>query len=173
MKNVEIEVFPIAHTVVDRAQVQAWLNRLGANEFEIPPQEAVSDPSLAVALASKRCYLSFQPSLNPNVSKVRSDMTQYLDNILKSGHGSVLEHSTYSFAIEGISRVFSGEMNRHRAGWAISEGSMRYIRFTDIPWWMPLSLRDDPADDDDLRRRKIASREVFNRAFEHIRGFEP
>ena len=87
-----------------------------------------------VELMGRRCYLSFQPGkLNPNVSKIRDDIKEYCDNILKSGHGSVLEHVTFTFAIEGVSRVFTAEMNRHRAGVAVSEGSMRYIRYTNIP----------------------------------------
>jgi thymidylate synthase (FAD) len=69
--------------------------------------------------------------------------------------------------MEGVSRVFTGEMNRHRAGWAISEGSMRFIRYTSIDWWLPTSLRDSPYDDNDLRIRKERSREVFERAFSH------
>lgn len=140
MRNVDIEVFCIAKTSVDKTEVQRWLDHIGADEYEIPPDEACSDPALLVALAAKRCYMSFQPSLNPNVQRVRKDMTEYLDNVLKSGHGSVLEHACYTFAIEGISRVFTGEMNRHRAGVGISEGSMRYIRYRDIPWWMPPSM---------------------------------
>jgi thymidylate synthase (FAD) len=141
MRNVDIEVFPIAKTQVDRVAVRRWLDYLHANNYEIPDDEAVTDPALLIALAAKRCYLSFEPGLNPNVTKVRQDLADYLDNILKSGHGSVLEHSVYTFAIEGVSRVFTGEMNRHRAGVGISEGSMRYIRLTDIPWWVPTCLR--------------------------------
>lgn len=143
MRNVEIEVFCIGKTSVDKSEVQRWMDSIGANEFEIPTDEACTDPALLVSLAAKRCYMSFQPSLNPNVSKVRKDLTEYLDNVLKSGHGSVLEHACYTFAIENISRVFTGEMNRHRAGVGISEGSMRYIRYVDIPWWLPPSIRFD------------------------------
>jgi thymidylate synthase (FAD) len=144
MRNVEIEVFPIAKTQVDREAVRSWLDYLGANEYEVPEKDAITDPALLIALASKRCYLSFDVGLNPNVTKIRKDLTEYLDNILKSGHGSVLEHAVWTFAIEGVSRVFSGEMNRHRAGVGISEGSMRYIRFDNIPWWIPLSMRLQP-----------------------------
>lgn len=140
MRNVDIEVFCIAKTSVDKNEVQRWLDHVGANEYEIPSYDTCSDPALLVALAAKRCYMSFQKSLNPNVTKVRKDLTEYLDNVLKSGHGSVLEHACYSFAIEGISRVFTGEMNRHRAGVGISEGSMRYIRYRDIPYWLPTSI---------------------------------
>lgn len=141
MKNVEIDIFCIAKTQVDRAEVRLWLDYIGAGNYEIPDDGNVTDPSLLVAMAAKRCYMSFEAGLNPNVTRVRKDLTEYLDNVLKSGHGSVLEHATYTFAIENVSRVFTGEMNRHRAGVGISEGSMRYIRYTDIPWWMPLSMR--------------------------------
>lgn len=144
MKNVEIEVFPIAHTRVMPEYVDEWLQRLEVSGDTINSyldQEDTSEPALLIALAAKRCYNSFEVGHNPNITKVRKDLTEYIDNILASGHGSVLEHSTYSFAIEGVSRVFTGEMNRHRVGTAISEASMRYIRFDDIPFWMPNSIR--------------------------------
>lgn len=166
MSNVPIEIFNIARTIVDREEVRRWLDFLGAINYEIPEEDSATNPALLVALAAKRCYKSFEPGLNPNVTKVRKDMTEYIDNILDSGHGSVLEHSVYTFAIENVSRVFTGEMNRHRAGWAISEGSMRFIRFEeDIPWWLPTSLQENPEDDIDLAGRKRLSIQVFKRSF--------
>lgn len=168
---VEIEVFPIAKTVVDRVAVRSWLDALGANEYEIPDETAATDAALLVALAAKQCYMSFQPGLNPNVSKVRTDLVEYLDNIMASGHGSVLEHAVFTFAINNVSRVFTGEMNRHRAGWAISERSMRFVRYEEaIPFWMPLSLLPADGDDDDLKIRKARSREVFYRHFDTTSG---
>jgi len=167
MKNVDIEVFPIAKTKVDTRAVRQWLDYLGVSpDYVIPNEEIVSDPSLLVALAAKRCYLSYEVGLNPNVNKVRSDWTEYLDNILKSGHGSVLEHSVYTFAIEGVSRVFTGEMNRHRAGVGISEGSMRYIRYKDIPWWMPPSMRILMSDSNEIINKKQQTQNVFRRHYE-------
>lgn len=178
MRLVDIAVFNVARTQVDRTEVRRWLDWLGANEFEIPAEETISDPALLVAMAAKRCYLSFQPSLNPNLTKVRNDLVVYLDNILKSGHGSVLEHAVYTFTIEGVSRVFTGEMNRHRAGVGISEGSMRYIRFTDIPSWQPLSITLTPAEAagpidpttglplDPVAAKKVKTQKVFKRHYE-------
>ncbi len=169
MSNVNIDVFPIAKTMVDRDAVKLWMERIGADEYEVPDSSIASDPALVIALAAKRCYMSFQPGLNPNVTKVRKDMVEYIDNILASGHGSVLEHAVFTFSIEGVSRVFTGEMNRHRAGWAISEGSMRFIRFDkDIPWWMPTSLRPGKDDDSDLTRRKFQSVRVFANVFQFV-----
>ena len=149
--QVPIEVFRIGRTAVDKDEVARWMEFIGANEFEIPAEEAVSNPALLIALAGKRCYMSFQAGLNPNVNRIRADYVKYFDNILASGHGSVLEHSVYNFAIENVSRVFTAEMNRHRAGWAISEGSLRFIRFgKNIPYWVPTSIQGDDVVADDM-----------------------
>ncbi len=162
----EISVRVLARTQVDRSAVREWLDEMGADEFEIPSEEAVSDPALLVALAAKQCYMAFQPGLNPNVTKVRADMVDYLDNVLKQKHGSVLEHSVFTFGINGCSRVFTGEMNRHRAGVGISERSMRYIRYTDIKFWMPECFREHPDDTAEVSRKKWESRVLLTDEFE-------
>jgi thymidylate synthase (FAD) len=77
------------------------------------------------------------------VTKVRTDHDEYLRNILKQGHGSVLEHVSYSFVFHNVSRVFTHELVRHRAGTAISQESMRYVRLEDIGFWVPEWV-DDP-----------------------------
>lgn len=156
MRNVPIEFFIISQTRVNPEAVRRWLDFLGVSSdysdklwelmdpcdtCELASEENITDPALLIALAAKRCYKSFEASLNPNLTKVRSDWTEYLDNVLKSRHGSVCEHATYSFAIENVSRVFTAEMNRHRAGVAISEASMRFIRYDDIPCWLPTSIQ--------------------------------
>ena len=162
----EISVRALAKTVVDREAVREWLDEMGADEFEIPDEEAVSDPALLVALAAKQCYMAFQPGLNPNVTKIRKDMVEYLDNVLKQRHGSVLEHAVLTFGINGCSRVFTGEMNRHRAGVGISERSMRYIRYTDIKFWMPECFRDGPNDSPEIAEKKRLSRDNMKGGFE-------
>src|ERR1043165_6479228 len=52
---------------------------------------------------------------------------EYLDNIKKQGHGSVLEHATYSILLEGVSRSLTHDLVRHRAGFADSQLSQRYV----------------------------------------------
>jgi thymidylate synthase (FAD) len=42
-------------------------------------------------------------------------------------HGSVLEHSAWNFIVTGVSRSFSHELIRHRAGWGYSQLSQRYV----------------------------------------------
>ncbi|MBV8734041.1 MAG: FAD-dependent thymidylate synthase, partial [Solirubrobacterales bacterium] len=55
-------------------------------------------------------------------------------------HGSVLEHANYTLAFRNISRVFSHELVRHRAGSAFSQESLRYVRLTDIGFRVPPAL---------------------------------
>jgi thymidylate synthase (FAD) len=71
---------------------------------------------------------------------VRADQDEYLDNVLASGHGSVLEHAGYTFAFRDVSRVFTHELVRHRAGSAFSQESLRYVRLADIGFRIPPAL---------------------------------
>lgn len=172
MHTVDIKIFCIAQTRINPEATREWLDHIGAKETPVPRVKAicemhhpeycecpyslepeVTDAGAVCGLCAKRCYMSFEPGLNPNVTRVRKVWHEYLANILKSGHGSVTEHATWTFAIEGVSRVFTAEMNRHRVGVAISEGSMRYIRFDDIGFWMPISL----APGNQLLRAKCAT----------------
>jgi len=144
-RNVEPSVYLIAKTQIQGASLDKWLANLGV---DIPARDRILDGNkssaeILVEVAGRRCYMSFQPGLNPNVTKIRKDILVYIDNLLAKKDGSVLEHVTFTFAIENVSRVFTGEMNRHRAGTAISEASMRYIRYNDIPYWIPTCWKQD------------------------------
>src|SRR5918911_80226 len=71
---------------------------------------------------------------------MRAYLAEYFENILSSAHGSVLEHASYSFAFRSVSRVFTHEIVRHRAGSAFSQESLRYVRLTDIGFRVPPAL---------------------------------
>jgi len=83
------------------------------------------------------CYRSWEPGLNPNVTRIRTEQDVYLRNILASAHGSVLEHASFTFILHNVSRVFSHEIVRHRPGTAVSQESLRFVRLADIPFWFP------------------------------------
>jgi len=166
MRLVEPEVFLLAEPKLNREEIASWLTTLGADQFVL--RDMISDAEQLIELAGRACYMSFQVGLNPNVKKIRTEIEKYFENLLASGHGSVLEHASFSFALTNVSRVFTAEMNRHRAGMAISEQSLRYVRFTDIPMWMPLSLRHDSNDSDELRELKRDTRQVFIDVFEFV-----
>jgi thymidylate synthase (FAD) len=71
-------------------------------------------------VAGRVCYMSF--------AKPRPGGNQaYLHHILEVGHGSVLEHAAWNFVFTGCSRSLTHELVRHRAGWAYSQLSQRYV----------------------------------------------
>lgn len=164
MHERKITVNLIGHSMPDVQGIMDWLMTLGVSPT-VRSSLVSKDPETLIMLAAKRCYNSFEPGLNPNVTKVRNDRETYFENILSSGHGSVLEHATFSFAIEGVTRVFTAEMNRHRAGVAISEASMRYIRLDDIPFWMPDSLRPEAGDSEETIQLKEKSMRIMRGTF--------
>jgi thymidylate synthase (FAD) len=129
-------VFLIARPSIDIEGMRGYLQDVGGESWlERRLQEADGAPNggeLIVEFGGRACYRSWEPGLNPNVTKVRTDQREYFANILRSAHGSVMEHANWSFALRNVSRVFTHELVRHRAGSAFSQESLRYVRLTDI-----------------------------------------
>jgi len=121
---------------LDNVGGASWLDRrLGEAEGGEP-----NAGELLVEFGGRACYRSWEPGLNPNVTRTRTDQKEYFANILRSAHGSVMEHANYSFALRNVSRVFTHELVRHRAGSAFSQESLRYVRLTDIGFRVPPAL---------------------------------
>jgi thymidylate synthase (FAD) len=143
MRETTPSVFLIARPSIDVDGMRGYLEDVGGLAWlERRLEEANGSPSpeLIVEFAGRACYRSWEPGLNPNVTKIRSDQREYFENILRSLHGSVLEHANYSFAFRNVSRVFTHELVRHRAGSAFSQESLRYVRLTDIGFRVPPAL---------------------------------
>src|SRR5271169_1661684 len=137
-------VFLIARPSIDVEGMRGYLEDVGGESWlERRIEEAGGElrgGETLVEFGGRACYRSWEPGLNPNVTKVRTDQREYFANILRSGHGSVLEHANYSFALRNVSRVFTHEIIRHRAGSAFSQESLRYVRLTDIGFRVPPAL---------------------------------
>jgi len=88
--------------------------------------------------AGRLCYMSQK---NP-ASRTTRD---YLENIKKQGHGSVLEHANYSLLLEGVSRSLTHELVRHRAGFAYSQLSQRYVDESQAAFVVPPAILGDEA----------------------------
>jgi thymidylate synthase (FAD) len=138
------EVFLIARPSIDVDGMRGYLRDVGGESWlERRLGEADGDPNggeLLVEFGGRACYRSWEPGLNPNVTKVRTDQREYFANILRSAHGSVLEHANYSLALRNCSRVLTHELIRHRAGSAFSQESLRYVRLADIGFRVPPAL---------------------------------
>jgi thymidylate synthase ThyX len=103
-------VFLIARPSIVEDGLRGYLQDVGGESWLARRlEEAEGEPNggeLIVEFGGRACYRSWEPGLNPNVTKVRTDQREYFANILRSMHGSVLEHANYSFALRNVSRVF-------------------------------------------------------------------
>ena len=140
MKETSPQVELIARPSVDLDALERYLKTVGGEawlEMRRDQEDGLNPGQLLVEAAGRACYRSWKEGLNPNVSKVRKDQGEYFINILRSGHGSVLEHSNYTFIIWDVSRVLTHELVRHRAGSAFSQESLRFVRLKELPFRIP------------------------------------
>lgn len=87
------------------------------------------DPERAVATAARLCYAPIGASeLLESLSE--EAIHKVLGTILRSGHFSTLEHASYTFAIEGVSRALTHQLVRHRLA-SFNQQSQRYVRFSE------------------------------------------
>lgn len=91
---------------------------------------------LLAEAGGRLCYMSF--------GKGRKSNREYLGNIIASGHGSVLEHAVWNFIFSGVSRSFTHELIRHRAGFGYSQLSQRYVNAAKSEFVEPEVIASDP-----------------------------
>ena len=89
------------------------------------------EPERAVATAARLCYApvggrELMESLTDE--KIRKVLT----TIMSSGHFSTLEHASYTFAVEGVSRALTHQLVRHRLA-SYNQQSQRYVKFKEEP----------------------------------------
>jgi thymidylate synthase (FAD) len=138
MSMIEPRVIKLGETKLDMAGVQELAQHFSAQQWlDDLHRGPKNDAESLLEVAGRTCYRSFAVGLNPNITKIRTDSQAYLRNIIKSKHGSVLEHASVTFAFLNVSRVLTHELVRHRAGVAISQESLRFVRPRDIKLWLP------------------------------------
>jgi thymidylate synthase (FAD) len=96
-----------------------------------------TDGERVAEYAGRLCYMSQH---NP----AGRTTAEYLQNILRQGHGSVFEHAVYVLLVEGISRSCSHELVRHRAGFGYSQLSQRYVDESNSDYVEPDVIAADP-----------------------------
>ena len=98
-------------------------------------------PEQVCALGAKLCYAKADvAALRERVST--QDQSAYLERVMGSGHLSVLEHTSFTFAIEGVSRVLLAQLTRHRIA-SFSVQSQRYVSLAEnFSYIVPPSIRN-------------------------------
>jgi len=93
---------------------------------------------------------------------------EYLENIKKQGHGSVLEHANYSLLLEGVSRSLTHELVRHRAGFAYSQLSQRYVDESEANFVVPPAIVGDETLEKEWTAQIEEAQRAYVRLVEHL-----
>lgn len=100
------------------------------------------DPERAIATAARLCYA---PVGAAELMETMPDerVRSVLATVIKSGHLSTLEHASYTFAVDGVSRALTHQLVRHRIA-SFNQQSQRYVKFADgVPVVKPGTVTDN------------------------------
>jgi thymidylate synthase (FAD) len=120
---------PKVYVVGRQAVVEEELERFLSDEGVQFSADTRVAAEILNEIAGRTCYMSF--------GKGRKSNQEYLDNILVSKHGSVLEHAVWNLLITGVSRALTHELVRHRAGFGYSQLSQRYVDESEARYVVP------------------------------------
>lgn len=160
MKFVPPKLFIIAETKLEHKGLWDFLKFLDVEDWTT---DAASDAEELIEIAGKSCYMSFSTDLNKNLTRVggRNNFDYIQEGLIKTKHGSCIEHATVTFAMMNVSRVVTHELIRHRQGAAYSQLSGRYVRLDEVVMAdMPNCIKNDSY-----------AADVFQQAVESVESF--
>ena len=100
------------------------------------------EPEKLIACAAKLCYSSSNiDDLMENLTD--ENVSKFLNMLFSLGHESPIEHATFTFGIEGISRACANQLVRHRIA-SYSQKSQRYVNETQFEYVTPEAIASDP-----------------------------
>lgn len=140
-KPMQVDV--LASTLISNSPAWDGFNPMEDMGFDPFPEHSYpTDADVLAEFSGRLCYRSFNRP-NPKTAK----NADYLKNIISQGHFSVLEHSSVSFLVRGVSRALLAELTRHRH-LSFSVVSQRYVDYSKTEPVIPPALEDTPAADD-------------------------
>lgn len=100
------------------------------------------DPEEVVAMAAKLCYS--QAGVEELKEKIEAkDQAVFVEKLAAIGHLSPIEHISFTFGIEGISRACTHQLVRHRVA-SYSQQSQRYVKAEQFDYIIPPSIKQNP-----------------------------
>ncbi len=97
------------------------------------------EPETVVSIAAKLCYSKSDVDGLVTGVLTGNDTEKFIDKLKEMGHESPLEHVSFTFAIEGVSRTLTHQLVRHRIA-SYSQKSQRYVSENDFEYIVPPSI---------------------------------
>ncbi|MCA6926188.1 FAD-dependent thymidylate synthase [Pectobacterium versatile] len=136
IKIAELSIRCISHPNFKQDVFTDFLNENGLTWI----QKGVATGAEHLVEASGRlCYMSFG-----ELNQSPKNSAQYIMNLIEQGHESVLEHLNWTFLITGVSRAFTHQLVRHRAGFSYSQLSQQYHDESDAEFVVPVEVKNNP-----------------------------
>lgn len=135
LRIVQPTIFLIARPAFD---VDAFLRFLATESLSWRRAETATASEELVEAAGRVCYMSFGKKQSPRTNR------EFVENLIRMGHESVLEHVSWTFLITGVSRAFTHQLVRHRVGFAFSQLSQQYHDESEATFVMPPHIAENP-----------------------------
>lgn len=111
------------------------------NKLKVKLIANTPEPDKVVSMAAKLCYSPV--GVEEIAQKITDEeVDKFLGMLISLGHESPVEHTSFTFAIEGISRACSHQIVRHRMA-SYSQQSQRYVKLEQFEYIMPPAIAAD------------------------------
>lgn len=121
-------------------------------------------PDLTVYIAARTCYS--KGGVEDIEKEADEDKIRYLiRRVVSSGHHSVLEHASFTLGVEGVSRVTTHQLVRHRIA-SYSQQSLRWVSADNLEVVIPPSVADKPEALVVFREAVERAKEAYNKLIE-------
>lgn len=124
------------------------------------------DPEKVIAASAKLCYSPVGiEALYENMNEESTGA--FLDKLMEYGHFSPLEHISFTFAVEGVSRVLTHQLVRHRIA-SYSQQSQRYVKLEAFEYIIPPAIESNPEVRDMFVRAMAEDQKVYDAISERL-----
>lgn len=118
------------------------------------------DPERTVAMSARLCYSPIGAAqLEEKITDEQA--AKLVRKLVSMGHFSTLEHVTFTFAIEGVSRVLTHQLVRHRIA-SYSQQSQRYVKEHDFETIVPPSIAKNPETKAKFDKLMLKIQDMYN-----------
>lgn len=136
--------------------------KLSAN-IKVELLQYTPEPERLVSSAAKLCYSSI--GVGDIMSNLDDDNIQkFLGILVDMGHESPIEHVNFTFGVEGVSRVLTHQLVRHRIGCSYSQQSQRYVKLEQFEYIIPPQIGSIP----EAKEKYIAAMEYDQKCYNEL-----